>query len=102
MSWTTVYIRGRPDFQSAVVSKLEGLWLLGSPETEDGLLMYWLPDKVLLKTLKRAIGSKILWKYRLHFITNLNNHLQQYHSYQLSVEEREMINKMARLYNEVR
>lgn len=34
MAWATVYIQGRTDFQSAVISKLEGLWLLGSPEVK--------------------------------------------------------------------
>jgi hypothetical protein len=99
MAWGTVYIKGRTDFQSAVISKLENSWLLGSPEVNDDLLMYWVPDTVLLRTLKVAIGSKLIFKYRLCFITNLNQHLnlEMKEEAEFSLLEHEMVNKMVRL-----
>jgi hypothetical protein len=35
------------------------------------LMMFWLSDSLTLKDLKRAIGSKSIFKYRLQFFTTL-------------------------------
>src|SRR5689334_15969523 len=98
MSWTTVYIKGRNDFQGAVLSKLKGAWLMGSSEAKGDLVMFWLPETVPLKSLKIAIGSKLMLKYRLHFISDLNFHLKltKRQSTQLTPSENEMIDKMVR------
>lgn len=47
----------------------------GKSGSEDELVMYWLPDTLVLRRLKEAIGSKLIFKYRLRFINNLNDHL---------------------------
>ena len=33
--------------------------------------LYWLDEKVDLRKFKEAIGSKLIWKYRLNFFTSL-------------------------------
>ena len=99
MPWNTVYIRGRGDFQKAVISKLERTWLQGSPEAKRDLVMFWLPATNTLRSLKVAIGSKLIWKYRLLFITNLNSHLKPKKdmSREFSISETDMISKMTQL-----
>lgn len=102
MSWSTVYIRGRAGFQKVVISKLDTSWLQGSPETVGNLLMFWLPGNITLRDLKIAIGSKLILKYRLQFIINLNNYLlpEKDISTEFSASEKDMIDKMNRLDNE--
>lgn len=77
---------------------------MGSPEAVGDLIMFWVPDTITLRSLKIAIGSKLILKYRLHFITNLNNHLnpKKDKSTEFSVSETEMISKMVQLDNEQR
>jgi hypothetical protein len=96
MSWSTVYIRGKDDFQAAIIKKLERTWMQGSPEVEGDLVMFWLPYTATLQSLKRAIGSRLIFKYRLHFITNLNSHLKIRTDdlTRLSLLESEMVKKM--------
>ena len=96
MSWATIYIRGRNGFQNAITSKLRGMWLLGSPEAMGDLIMFWLPQNITERNLKISIGSKLIFKYRLQFISNLNCHLKLRweESTKFSVSENEMIDKM--------
>ena len=101
MGLVAIYIKGRSDFQGAVISKLERTWLLGSPEAKGELVMFWLPEAVTLRDLKIAIGSKLIFKYRLHFITNLNGHLkiEDDKADEFSVSENKMIQNMVLLEN---
>lgn len=68
----------------------------GKSGSEDELVMYWLPDTLVLRRLKEAIGSKLIFKYRLRFINNLNDHLQDDHepSDEFSFSEHALVNKM--------
>lgn len=76
MSWVTVYIRGRKNFQKEVLAKLEQSWLAGSHEVNNDLLMFWIEDTSRLRSLKKTIGCKLIFKYRLHFFTDLDLHLK--------------------------
>ena len=77
MGWNTVYITGKADFREEVLRKLEGSSVnfmpgnTGASSDMDTHDLYWLDDKVDLKTFKQAIGSKLIWKYRLNFFTSL-------------------------------
>ncbi|MCU0421100.1 MAG: hypothetical protein MUC38_15745 [Cyclobacteriaceae bacterium] len=75
MSWVPIYIRGKKGFKDAVAAKREVTWLRGSTDGEVDLAMFWLRQGDDLVDLKRAIGSKLIFKFRIHFITDLDVHL---------------------------
>jgi len=77
MGWITIYITGRMDFRDEVRRRLESANLsfmpgnIGSSAGMDTHDLYWLDDRVPLRKFKRAIGSKLIWKYRLRFFDSL-------------------------------
>jgi hypothetical protein len=77
MGWTTIYITGIADFREEVRKKLEGSNVhfmpgyTGASTDMDTHDLYWLDDKTDLRKFKEAIGSKLIWKYRLNFFTSL-------------------------------
>lgn len=77
MGWTTVYITGKSDFREEVLKKLESASVnfmpgnIGASSDLDTHDLYWLDDQIDLKKFKQAIGSKLIWKYRLNFFTSL-------------------------------
>ena len=77
MGWITVYITGKADFREEVLKKLEGSNVnfmpgnTGASSDMDTHDLYWLDERVDIKDFKRAIGSKMIWKYRLTFFTSL-------------------------------
>ena len=58
--------------------------------------MFWIEDISKLRSLKIAIGSKLIFKYRLHFFTDLDFHLKAEKSQltEFSMVETEMVTKM--------
>lgn len=75
MSWTTLYIAGKLGFKEEVLKNLDDAsfsYLPGNTEGESDLLLLWVDEALDLQTLKRAIGSKTLFKYRLHFYNTVN------------------------------
>ena len=77
MGWLTVYVTGKSDFQAEVRKKLLGSDINYMPgytgasadvATHD---LYWLDETVNIREFKEAIGSKLVWKYRLNFFTSL-------------------------------
>ena len=82
MSWTTIYITGRPEFQRKVRKKLKHSNLDFMPGYVDNTMatvtrdLYWLNDQTELREMKEAIGSKLVWKYRLKFYASLEAFLQ--------------------------
>ena len=77
MGWITVYIAGKVDFRGEVLKKLEASNVnlmpgyTGASSDMDTHDLYWLDEKVDLRKFKEAIGSKLIWKYRLNFFTSL-------------------------------
>ena len=96
MSWVTVYMRGRKGFRREVLAKLERTWLPGSHEANKDLLMFWIEDISKLRSLKIAVGSKLIFKYRLHFFTDLDSNLkaEKRQSSEFSTMETEMMTQM--------
>ncbi|HEY5825142.1 MAG TPA: hypothetical protein VIT44_12280 [Cyclobacteriaceae bacterium] len=82
MSWTTIYITGRPEFQGEVRKKLEHSNLDFMPGYVDNTTatvthdLYWLNDQTELREMKLAVGGKLVWKYRLKFYASLEAFLQ--------------------------
>ena len=62
--------RGAEGFHEDVLPKLREKYLSGNLETGN-LMMVWIPGVGKLRSLKIAIGSKIILKYRLQFYTSV-------------------------------
>lgn len=82
MNWNTIYIKGKGDFREEVSKKLEhsaGVMpgSLGasvqSPYTYD---LYWVDNNTDLRVFKKAIGARIIWKYRLRFYRSLEDFIE--------------------------
>ena len=92
MNWTTIYITGRPDFQADVRRKVENSDLDFMPGYVDNSSsavthdLYWLNDQTEIRELKEAVGSKLVWKYRLRFYNSLEAFLQAQDTAQKSAE----------------
>jgi hypothetical protein len=78
MGWVTIYITGKGDFREDVGKKLEDSNLDLMPGYTGGQYdpelfsdLYWVDETTPLRALKEAIGSKLVWKYRLQFYTSL-------------------------------
>ena len=74
MSWNTLYITGKGGFKEKVVESLEDSDLPimpGSTGNDQDIILLWIDDSLPMKKLKKAIGSKIVFKYRLQFFNTL-------------------------------
>jgi hypothetical protein len=77
MGWITIYITGKSDFREEVLKRLEGSEVnfmpgnTGASSDMDTHDLYWLDERVDIRAFKQAIGSKLIWKYRLSFFTSL-------------------------------
>ena len=105
MNWTTLYITGRSDFRDEVRRKLEGSldYMPGYIESSSGKDihdLFWINDQTDLRDFKQAIGSKLIWKYRLRFYTSLEEFIQAATVRQVpsewTEEERELLTAMRR------
>lgn len=107
MNWGTVYIKGRADFREEVRRRLKHAALntipgyTDSPETCTYDL-FWVDDRTDLRTFKKAIGAKLIFKYRLQFFTDLEKFVESQHSaspwsdLELGVDERDMLTMMSK------
>jgi hypothetical protein len=94
MGWVTIYITGKGDFREDVGKKLEDSELnlmpgyTGGSSGEGELIsdLYWVDEKIKLRELKEAIGSKLIWKYRLQFYTSLEAFIESQNSKRNSTE----------------
>ena len=86
MGWTTVYIRGKSGFEGDVLNSLEdsGYKFMRGYSNEKGLMLYWISEKEDLRSFKKAIGAKIIFKYRLRFFTNIEDFVESKHNAQKS------------------
>jgi len=100
MEWITVYIAGKPDFKEEVLRNLDKSnfpFMPGSAES-DSLYLLWIDDRSSLRDLKKAIGSKTIFKYRLHFYPSLEKYfasLRKPKETPFSPQERALINEMS-------
>jgi len=103
MGWVTIYITGKADFRSDVGRKLEDSDLEimagytgGTSDQELFSDLYWVDEKVKLHDIKEAIGSRLVWKYRLRFYT-LEGFIELQKrkvSSELSQEEKSLLEEM--------
>jgi len=98
MSWTTLYITGKPGFKEKVLEGLEGNDLPimpGSTGSEQEVILFWIDDTLPLHDYKKAIGSKVVFKYRLQFFSTEEEWQQlQKKNESLTSREKTMIREM--------
>ena len=97
MSWSTVYIGGKRGYKKALLSKLDETWLYGNSGTDHKLMMFWLKGDITLRDFKLAIGSKLVFKYRLQFYTSLEQFQETEGAkpkIEFSADEQDMVLKM--------
>ena len=88
MNWTTIYITGKGEFQQEVRKKLEHSdldFMPGYVDNSTAIIshdLYWLSDEVQVREMKEAIGSKLVWKYRLKFYASLEAFVESQESVQ--------------------
>jgi hypothetical protein len=103
MNWITIYISGKPGFEKEVTDNLEGsdfAFMPGSLE-DNGLALYWINEHADLRDFKKAIGSKTVFKYRLHFYSSVEEFVEsQNNNVRINFftkEEQALIRKMSSL-----
>ena len=96
MDWITLYVTGREGFKPVVLVRLKGVILHGSSQPDQDVLMVWAKGKRSLRSIKLVIGAETIFRYRLQFFTDLNEHLKTKARGQraLSVRESELLQKM--------
>lgn len=82
MGWTTVYIKGKSGFEGEVLDRLNGSDFPFMPGTsyEKGLMLCWIPDTKTIRSFKQVIGSRIVFRYRLRFYSNVEDFIEQGHN----------------------
>lgn len=106
MGWITIYITGKADFRDDVRKKLDDSdlnlmpgYIGGSDGTDTFSDMYWVDEKIKLRDFKEAIGSKLIWKYRLHFFTSLEEFIESQNASKnnevATAEEKALFEKIA-------
>ena len=86
MNWNTIYITGKSDFREEVRKKLMHSDLNFMPGYIEGSTgrtthdLYWLDERTDLRAFKQAVGSKLIWKFRLRFFACLEDFIQSRNS----------------------
>jgi len=97
MSWNTIYITGKSGFKEEVSKSLEDSdsVMPGSTGNDHDVSLFWIDDTLPLRDLKKEIGSKIVFKYRLRFFSSLEElQRQQEKNTSLTPREEAMIREM--------
>lgn len=96
MAWTTLYIAGKPNFKDDVLDNLEksGISFLPGSSDDKDIFLVWIDETLPLRELKKAIGSKTVFKYRLQFFTSLAKKQEELNKAPLTAREKAMILEM--------
>ena len=74
MAWKTLYVTGRPGFDFELINRLKRSgedFLTGSFNT-DGTYLFWITDNFALRSLKKLVGGKSIFKYRIRFFLRID------------------------------
>ncbi|MBK5278635.1 MAG: hypothetical protein JJE09_07210 [Bacteroidia bacterium] len=100
MGWVTIYISGKPDFEQEVLHQLgkSGFAFLPGSSDHVDLALYWVNESFKLRDFKKAVGAKIVFKYRLRFYASVELFQQEQNktknAHQFTTHEKGMIHKM--------
>ena len=100
MEWITVYISGKPGFKEEVQKNIESsrFPIMPGASESDSLSLFWIDDRASLRDLKKAIGSKTVFKYRLQFYSSIEKYLdtqKRDNTITLTPQEKELVNQMS-------
>jgi len=78
MGWVTVYIRGKSGFKTEVLHQLQqsDFKFMQGFANEKGIALYWINEEDELRSFKKAIGSKTIFKYRLKFFLTVEEFVE--------------------------
>lgn len=96
MNRSVIYINGRNGFEKVLRDRLDDSWL-SSTDSKKNLVIFWLDANTNLIDLKRAIGSNIIFKYKIQFSADpdkTRNTEQVKPAIQLTVKEKAIIAEM--------
>ena len=99
MSWKTIYVTGKSGFGEDVLKNLEKSAINFMPgyntgEERDSYEMYWIPESLPIGDLKRAIGAKTVFRYRLRFFSALEEFMNDTPTEDFTDEEKKKIERM--------
>lgn len=99
MNWNTIYIKGKPGFEREVEENLANAAVSvmpGSLSEGENTALFWIDEKASLREIKKAIGSKVVFKYRLQFFKSLEevNALEKAMESDFTDAEEDLIRKM--------
>ena len=69
MAWKTLYVTGRTGFDLELVNRLKRSsedFLTGSFNS-NGTYLFWIADNFAVGDLKKIVGGKSIFKYRMRF-----------------------------------
>jgi len=68
-----LYIHGRTGAEAEILHSLEnsGLNFMPGYVNEEGLVLVWIDEAEPLRSFKKAIGGKMIFKYRLRFYASV-------------------------------
>jgi hypothetical protein len=101
MNWNTIYITGKSGFEKEVLHNLENStvnFMPGSMSELDNFSLFWISDKTSLRSFKKAIGGKTVFKYRLTFycsLEELNQIQENSQTEKFTPQEESMIREMS-------
>jgi hypothetical protein len=100
MNWIPLYIVGNEGFCVEVRKKISQSDIELMPgytgAMADGYDLYWMDENTNIRSVKEAIGSKLVWKYRLRFM-GLQDFIESQHDHNptsLTKEELAKIEEM--------
>lgn len=76
MGWSTLYMYGKPGFEQEVLNRLERSrigFMPGSMSGEQNVCLYWIDERTSVRDFKKAVGSELVFKYRLRVFTSLES-----------------------------
>jgi hypothetical protein len=81
VGWTTIYIDGKAGAEKEILDNLKHSEFNFMPgyANEKGLLLFWVDESESLRSFKKAIGAKTIFKYRLRFFASVEAFVESNH-----------------------
>lgn len=81
VGWTTIYINGRAGAEKEILDNLKHSAFSFMPgyANEKGLILFWVDESESLRSFKKAIGAKTIFKYRLRFFASVEAFVESNH-----------------------
>lgn len=102
MNWKTIYVVGRDGFAEEVMkalnrSDVEVMSGYNSDNVTNTHELFWVRENLDMAKFKRAIGAKLVLKYRLHFFTELEQFVETLNNSEFTEDELKRMQEMRRM-----